>query len=106
MFCEDVLQQDFVQGQVRHHALHLGGLVLQLFELPNLFRFQSRLPLLPPVERLLRNPEVADEVGNGGPHLRLLEYRHNLLDTESFSFHGVLLPLPRGDYAGNSPSNR
>jgi hypothetical protein len=50
--------------------------------------------LLPPVERLLRNPEVADEVGNGGPHLRLLEYRHNLLDTESFSFHGILLPHP------------
>ena len=42
----------------------------------------------------------------GAPHLRLLEYRHNLLDTESFSFHGILLPLPRGDYAGNSPSNR
>ena len=52
--------------------------------LPNLFRFQSRIPLLPPVERLLSNPEVADEVGNGGPHLRLLEYLHNLLDTESF----------------------
>jgi hypothetical protein len=49
---------------------------------------------------------VADEVGNGGPHLRLLEYRHNLLDTEAFSFHGILLPLPRGDYAGNPPSNR
>ena len=65
-FCEDVLQHDFVQGQVRHQALQLGVLVLQLFELPNLFRFQSRIPLLPPVERLLSNPEVTDEVGNGG----------------------------------------
>ena len=56
-----------IQRQVRHQAFQLGVLVLQLFELPNLFRFQSRIPLLPPVERLLSNSEVADEVGDGVP---------------------------------------
>jgi len=64
------------------------------------------MPLISPVERLLSNPEVADEGGDGDTHLRLLEHRHNLLDTESFSFHGILLSHPGVKYAGNSSSNR
>ena len=105
-FWEYVLQHDVVQWHVCHQPLQFGVLILELFELPDLLRFQSPIPLLPPAESLLSNPEVADEVGNWGPNLRLLEYRHNLLDTESFAFHGVLLPFPRDDYAGNSPSSR
>ena len=29
----------------------------------------------------------------GVPHLRLLEHCHNLLDTESFPFHGLSFPV-------------
>lgn len=58
------------------------------------------------VEPLLGNPEVADEVRGRGFHRRLLDHGHNLLDSEAFYFHGILPPLPRGKYAGNSLSNR
>jgi hypothetical protein len=47
-----------------HQAFQFGVLVLMLSELPDLVRFQSRIPLLPPVERLFSNAEVEDEVGD------------------------------------------
>ena len=33
-------------------------------------------------------------IRNRCPYLGLLEYGHDLLDTESFAFHGILLPHP------------
>jgi len=61
-------------------------------------------PLLPPLEGLFGNPQVADQIGHRCPHLGLLEHGHDLLDTESFAFHSILLPPAGANYAGNSPS--
>lgn len=66
-FCEHVLEQHFVQSPVCHQALQLGVRLVELLELPDLFGFQSRIPPLPPIEGLLGNPEMADQVGDGGP---------------------------------------
>ena len=57
----------------------------------------------------VNNPARWRISGRGGPvpcHCdALLEYGHSLLDTESCSFHGVLLPLPGVKYAGTSSQN-
>jgi hypothetical protein len=96
-----ILEHDIVQQQARHQAFLLGVLILKLFELSDLVRFQSLMPVLPPVERLSTIPRWADKVGDWCPHLCLLEHRHNLLDRESFSFHGILLPHRMANYYSN-----
>jgi len=43
-------------------------------------------------------------IRNRCPYLGVLEYGHDLLDTESFAFHGILLPPSGANYAGNFPA--
>lgn len=49
------------------------------------------------VECLSGNPEVANQVCHGSLQLRLFVHRHNLLDAETRSFHGILLPSSGGE---------
>jgi hypothetical protein len=77
---------------------------MELFELADLLGFQSGIAPLSPIEGLFGNPQVTDQIRHRCPHRGLLQYGYDLLDTESFAFHGILLPSSRANYAGNSPS--
>jgi hypothetical protein len=47
---------------------------------------------------------VTDQIRHRCPHLGLFQFGYDLLDTESFAFHSILLPASGANYAGNSPS--
>jgi len=71
-----------------------------------LVRLQARVDLLPPVERLLRDPDLARHVGHAHPELGLLQHRHDLLDRESLPFHDKPPAAPAAQFAENSPFTR
>ena len=68
LFCGNVLQDRLVQAQFGHKLLEAPVLVLQLLEFPNLVRLQSRVLLLPAVERLLRDPTCRRISATGIPN--------------------------------------
>lgn len=47
----------------------------------------------PRVERLFCIPQWTDQIGDGRAQFLLLEHRDNVLGTEAFPFHGLILPL-------------
>jgi hypothetical protein len=59
-----LLQDVLVQGQVRHQLLELLVLGPQLAQLPDLRRAQAPVLLLPAVERLLGDLELAADLGH------------------------------------------
>src|SRR5262249_12611029 len=95
-FCKYVLEHHLIEGQVRDQPFEFRILVLQLSKLPDLLRLEPGVPPLPPREGLFSDPEMTDQIGHWRSHLGLFEYGHDLLDTETLSFHSILLPLSRG----------
>ena len=74
MFCEHILEHHRIQGQVHDQPFELRVLLLELLELADLLGFQSGIAPFPPVEGLLGNPQMTDQIGDWGSHLRLFEH--------------------------------
>jgi len=70
---QNVLEHDFVEGQIRHEALELGFLVPQRFEFPRLKRRHTPVDLLPSVVALLGDSVLPAELRDRRSQLRLLQ---------------------------------
>jgi hypothetical protein len=58
-FLNDILQQDLVQGQVGDEAFEFGVFVAQLLQLAGFTWRHAAIDLLPAIERLLGDPDLA-----------------------------------------------
>ena len=58
-FSKHILEHDLVQRQVRHQPLRLSHIVSQLLQLTDYARLRAAVNLLPAIERLLREPNLA-----------------------------------------------
>jgi len=99
LFCEHILEHDFVQRQVRDQAFQLGVLLLELLELSDLLGFQPGIPPLPPGEGLLGNPQMADQLGEGAPISACLStaticstLKRSRFTASSFPLQGLMMP--------------
>jgi hypothetical protein len=73
LFLHDLLQDMPLQREIRDQVLKLRVLLTQLPELAQLAQAQSRLLLLPNVERGFADPVFAADVGHPGAALRLAQ---------------------------------
>src|SRR4029453_12083667 len=95
LFCRDVLQDHLVKAQVGDQLLQPCVLLLQLLELTGLIGLQACILLLPAVEGLLADADLADELRHRHPELGLLEHRHDLLDRKTATSHDTSSSPPR-----------
>jgi len=86
---EHILQHDLVERQVRHQALQLRVFVAQLLQLTGFTGQHSAVDLLPAVERLLGDPDLATDISHRDAPGHLLQYRRHLLDRKPFLLHGT-----------------
>jgi hypothetical protein len=86
-FLTEHLQHGFVEAELRHQLLQPGILLNHLLELTNLVRFQAGVLPLPPVECLLRYPDLPDQIRHRQAQLRLLQHRDDLLDRKPLLLH-------------------
>ncbi len=84
------------------HSFQPAILFLELFKLADLIRFQPLVLFLSPIQRLLRDPHLPDQLRYRDSRFGLLKYRHDLLDGKSFPLHSQ--NPPSSDFAGNSLS--
>jgi len=90
----DLLQDVPIQGEVRDQALEPPVLLAQLAQLTELVQSQSRILLLPDVERRFADPVLAADLGDSRAALRLTQCPQNLLFRMSLLRHlRVLLVL-------------
>jgi hypothetical protein len=82
-----------VEREVGHQALQAAVLLFELLELLDLARRHLTELLLPPIERLLGNPELSADFGNRRSVLDLLQGQGNLLIRETALSHGLIFPL-------------
>jgi len=78
-FFKNVLQHNLVERQIGHQALQLRVLLLQLRQLPGLAGFKPPIDLLPAIEGLFRDADLADQVRHRRTNFRFLQYRNDLL---------------------------
>ena len=78
------LALDNMDTQIRYQPLEPGVLLAQLLELPYLAWLQTAILLLPPVKRLLGNPQLAGNVRHRRAQFVLLQRRYNLLNRVPF----------------------
>jgi hypothetical protein len=83
-----LLQDPQVQGLIGYQFLQLGILSFQILQAPDLVHFQTRVPLLPSIERLLGNPHLADQLRHRPSHLSLLQRPDHLFHRRSLPLHG------------------
>src|SRR5262245_17590670 len=88
-FLNNILRHRFIQRQVGDEPLELRVLVKQLLELARLARQHPPVDLLPAIERLLGDSDLAADVADGHASCDLLQDRRNLLNGKALSLHGT-----------------
>ncbi len=99
----DVLQHHLVERQVGDEALEFGIFVAQLLQLAGFAGRHPAVDLLPAIEGLLGDPDLAADVPDGHAALDLLQDGSDLLDGKALFLHGILLAR-RADYAATLTS--
>src|SRR5262245_9565387 len=66
-FSQRILEDDLVNGEVRHNRFQPPILLAELPELADLGDPETTKSLLPPVERRLADPQLAANLFNRGP---------------------------------------
>ena len=88
-FFQNIGQHGLVQRQLGNDLFQLGVLILKLFQLTHLVCLQTGIYLLPAIEGLLGDPDLAAYVAYGHPSGDLLQQRRNLLDRKALLLHGT-----------------
>lgn len=78
LFCQYILQHDFIQAQISHQLLQFAVFFLQLPELFHVTGQPAAVLLLSAVEGLFADAYLAANLTKRGAMLHLFEYKRNL----------------------------